>query len=70
MINSSILLSFGFHVLKRPAEKNSDAYKTMAEENLPVQHLKTSVKKKASLLATLDRICTRKMEWMSNDEEF
>ena len=32
-MNSSMLLSFSFYMLKRAAEKNSDAYKQIAGEN-------------------------------------
>ena len=65
-INSLMLLSFGFYVLKRPAEKNSDAYKPTAGENSSAQHSKTFIKKRASLLTTLQLICPKRIEWLSN----
>ena len=68
-MNFSILLSFGFHVLKRLAEKNLYTYKPTTGENLSVKYSNTSEKKRALPLAMLHSICTRKMEWLSNVEK-
>ena len=61
-MNFLILLSFGFHLLKKPAKRNSDAYKPITRENLSAQHSKTSAKKVVLLLTTLHHICTRRIE--------
>lgn len=65
-MNSSILLSFGLYVLKRLAEKISDAYQSTIGENSLIQHFKTFAKRGALSLATLYCIYTRRIEWLSD----
>lgn len=65
-MNSLILLSFGFHILKKPIEKNLDAYKPTMGKNLLAQHSTTSAKKGILSLTMLYCTYMRKIELLSN----
>lgn len=55
-----IFSSLSYYMPKRPTKKNTDTYKSMAKKDLLAQYLKTSIKKRALLLAMLHHIYWKK----------